>query len=367
MALSKIQGIEGQVTPNLGRRNILYNGAMQVAQRGTSFSGGTSNALYTLDRFATAIGSSFNLDTTITQSTTVPSGEGFKYSLKVEADAVVSTTTGQNGGITQRLEAQDVDRLAYGTSGAKSLTLSFWVRSNKTGTYCVQLQTNVGNSDGSNRYSHVKEYTISSANTWEKKTLIFPGHTGQAIDSSPFNDGLRVNWWLTSDAADNQSADTWSQTAAYGSTSNQVDFMDSASNEWYLTGCQLEVGDTATEFEHLPYTQDLALCQRYFEILISVAKAINAAQLIGETYNGTRNFTKIFMKENKRGFCTIAQANVAGTVYQNGSGAGISALANVYGNDTSSVGLDFTASRTAGSAFHLDCTGSTLITADAEL
>ena len=265
MPLSKIQGIEGQVTPNLGRRNILYNGAMQVAQRGTSFSGGTSNALYTLDRFATAIGSSFNLDTTITQSTTVPSGEGFKYSLKVEADAVVSTTSGQNGGITQRIEAQDVDRLAYGTSGAITLTLSFWVRSNKTGIYCVQLQTNIGNSDGGNRYSHVKEYTISSANTWEKKTLTFPGHTGQAIDSAANNDGLRVNWWLTSDAADNQSADTWTQVAAYGSTSNQVDFMDSASNEWYLTGCQLEVGDTATEFEHLSYGEELQLCKRYYQ------------------------------------------------------------------------------------------------------
>ena len=264
MALSKIQTSEMLDAPNLGRRNILYNGAMQVAQRGTSFSGGTSNALYTLDRWATAVGSSFNLDTTITQSTTVPSGEGFKYSLKVEADAVVSTTSGQNGGITQRLEAQDVSRLGYGTSSAKSLTLSFWVRSNKTGTYCAQLQTNIGNSDGSNRYSHVKEYTISSANTWEKKILTFPGHTGQAIDSANTNDGLRVNWWLASDAADNQTANTWNQVAAYGSTSNQVDFMDSASNEWYLTGCQLEVGDTATEFEHRPFGEELSLCQRYY-------------------------------------------------------------------------------------------------------
>ena len=369
MALIKAnaRGLASNLGRNLGRRNLLYNGAMQIAQRGTSHSGGTSNALYTLDRWATAVGSSFNLDTTITQSTTVPAGEGFAYSLKVEADAVVSTTSGQNGGISQRLEAQDVKRLGYGTSGAKSLTLSFWVRSNKTGIYCAQLQTNVGNSDGGNRYSHVKEYTISSANTWEKKTLIFPGHTGQVIDSSPNNDGLRVNWWLASDAADNQSANAWSQTAAYGSTSNQVNFMDSASNEWYLTGCQLEVGDTVTEFEHLPYAQDLSLCQRYFEILISVAQQINVAQLIGESYNGTRNFTKIFMKVPKRGFPTIAQSNIAGTVYQNGSGASVSALQHVYGNDHYSVGLDFTASRSAGSAFHLDMSGSSLVTADSEL
>ena len=247
-----------------GRKNMLYNGDMRVAQRGTSFSS-TTSTIYTVDRWRNAIGSSFNLDTTITQSTTVPSGEGFKYSLKVEADSVVSTSSGQNGGIMQILESQDVQRLAYGTSNAKSLTLSFWTRSNKTGTYCVQLQTNVGNSNGSNRYSHIKEYTISSADTWEKKTLTFSGHTGQAIDSADTNDALRINWWLASDAADNQTANTWNQVAAFGSTSNQVNFMDSASNEWYLTGCQLEVGSTATDFEYRSYGEELALCQRYYQ------------------------------------------------------------------------------------------------------
>ena len=247
-----------------GRKNMLYNGDMRVAQRGTSFDSGTST-IYTLDRWRNAIGSSFNLDTTITQSTTVPSGEGFKYSLKVEADSVVSTSSGQNGGIMQILESQDVQRLAYGTSNAKSLTLSFWTRSNKTGTYCVQLQTNIGNSTSSNRYSHIKEYTINSANTWEKKTLTFSGHTGQAIDSADTNDALRINWWLASDAADNQTANTWNQVASFGSTSNQVNFMDSASNEWYLTGCQLEVGTTATDFEYKTYGEELALCQRYYQ------------------------------------------------------------------------------------------------------
>ena len=243
---------------------MLYNGDMRVAQRGTSFDSGTST-IYTLDRWRNAIGSSFNLDTTITQSTTVPSGEGFKYSLKVEADSVVSTSSGQNGGIMQILESQDVQRLAYGTSNAKSLTLSFWTRSNKTGIYCVQLQTNIGNSTSSNRYSHIKEYTINSANTWEKKTLTFSGHTGQAIDSADTNDALRINWWLASDAADNQTANTWNQVASFGSTSNQVNFMDSASNEWYLTGCQLEVGTTATDFEYRSYGEEFSLCQRYYQ------------------------------------------------------------------------------------------------------
>ena len=159
---------EGQ----LGNRNLLYNGKHEVAQRGTSFSS-AGNVIYLTDRWHIPIGSGFNLDTTLSQSTTVPTGQGFKYSLKVEADTVQTPSGSHNGGIAQKLEGQDVQHLAYGTSSAKSVTLSFWVRSNKTGVYCCQLQTN--HYGGSNQYGHVKEYTISAANTWEKKILTFPG------------------------------------------------------------------------------------------------------------------------------------------------------------------------------------------------
>tara|TARA_S200002703_G_scaffold145495_1_gene139891 strand:+ start:267 stop:1376 length:1110 start_codon:yes stop_codon:yes gene_type:complete len=245
-----------------GRRNILYNSKFEVAQRGTSFSQGTGGD-YLLDRWRPAIGSAFNLDTTISQSTTVPSGQGFKHSLKVEADSVVSPNSNQNGGIAQYLEGQDVDHLAYGTSSAESLTLSFWVRSNKTGTYCVQLMMNVGAGSGSERQMHIKEYTISSANTWEKKTLTFTGNTSQAITQTN-TDGFRVIWWLSTGSGDYQSADSWISSPAFASTSNQVNFMDSADNEWYLCGCQLEVGEQATPFEHRSFGEELALCQRYF-------------------------------------------------------------------------------------------------------
>jgi len=245
-----------------GRRNILFNPKFEVAQRGTSFSQGTGNS-YLLDRWRPAIGSSFNLDTTITQSTTVPSGQGFKHSLKVEADSVVSPNSEQNGGIAQYLEGQDIDHLNYGTSSAESLTLSFWVRSNKTGTYCVQLMMNMGAGSGSERQMHIKEYTISSADTWEKKTLTFTGNTSQAITQTN-TDGFRVIWWLSTGSGDHQSADSWISSPFFASTSNQVNFMDSADNEWYLCGCQLEVGEQATPFEHRSYGEELALCQRYF-------------------------------------------------------------------------------------------------------
>ena len=193
-----------------GRKNMLYNGGMRVAQRGTSFSN-TTDSQYLTDRWASAIGSGFNLDTTITQSATVPSGEGFKYSLKVEADSVVTPSGSDNGGVMQILEKCDVESLGYGTSSAKSLTLSFWTRSNKTGTYCVALMQNMGNLSGSSRYAHIKEYTISSANTWEKKTITFSGNTAQALDasSSENTDGLRIVWWLATGSSDHNTGDTW--------------------------------------------------------------------------------------------------------------------------------------------------------------
>jgi len=245
----------------LSNRNIIINGAMRVAQRGTSFSGSTG-VVQLVDRWHTPIGTSFNLDTTITQSTTVPTGEGFMNSLKVEADSVVTPSGGENGGIGTKFEGNDLKHLAYGSSSAKSVTLSFWVRSNKTGIYCCQLQVNQG-SGNSDQYGQVKEYTISSANTWEKKTLTFSGLTAQAITSTT-TDGLRVLWWLACGSSDHVAADTWIATANYGATSNQVNFMDSASNEWYLTGCQLEVGTEATPFEHRSFGDEFQSCQRYF-------------------------------------------------------------------------------------------------------
>ena len=250
-----------------GRRNLFYNSKFEVAQRGTSFSGGTS-ALYGLDRWHIANGSSFDFNVTVSQSTTVPSGQGFKHSLKVEADVADTPTGSENGAIQQKLEAQDVQQLMYGTSDAKTLTLSFWVRSNKTGTYCVQFMTNQGNSTVGNRYVHVKEYTINSADTWEKKILVLTGHTAQAFDGNDNSDGFRVTWHLVTGADDKTAtADTWTQSPSFLTTSNQVNFMDSADNEWYLCGCQLEVGSypNGNPFEHRSFGDELSLCQRYYQ------------------------------------------------------------------------------------------------------
>jgi hypothetical protein len=268
----------------LANRNIIINGDMRVAQRGTSFSG-TTGVVQLVDRWHTPIGTSFNLDTTITQSTTVPTGEGFKYSLKVEADSVVTPSGGENGGIGTKFEGQDIEHFAYGSSSAKSVTLSFWVRSNKTGVYCCQLQVN--QYGGSNQYGQVKEYTISAANTWEKKTLTFSGLTAQAVETVT-GDGLRVLWWLACGSSDHVAADTWIQSASYAATSNQVNFMDSASNEWYLTGCQLEVGTEATPFEHRSFADELLNCQRYTYVITGDDDDMTGIMGYGESASNAR-------------------------------------------------------------------------------
>ena len=261
---------------NLGKRNFLINGDMFITQRGASFTGGTSQ-FYTLDRWLAAVGSAFNFDVTVTQSNTVPSGGGFKHSLKFESNSVQTPTGNHNAGISQRLEGQNFYRLNWGSSDAKDLTLSFWVRSSKTGTYTIQIQQNIG-AGNSTVYSHVKEYTINAANTWEKKIITFPGNTVQAQNQST-GDGIRVNWWLVGGSSDYTTADTWEQNAAYLTTSNTVNWMDTSGATFYLTGCQLESGSAATDFEHLMEAETLHLCQRYFQSVSRYGGYVGSARL----------------------------------------------------------------------------------------
>ena len=241
----------------LSNRNLIINGAMQVAQRGTSHATATS---YTLDRWN--ISQTTDGAVTITQDSSVPSGSGLANSYKLDV-----TTADTSIGAAQRvfphqiIEAQNLQHLQYGTSEAKSITLSFYVKSNLTGTYTVLFY----NSDASRHQSAT--YTIDSANTWEQKKITIQGDT-----TSGFNDdngaGLEISWWLA--AGSNFTSGTlgtgsWqNETAANKVSSSNVNIMSSTSNEWFLTGCQLEVGSEATPFEHRSFGDELARCQRYY-------------------------------------------------------------------------------------------------------
>jgi len=240
----------------LGRRNLIINGAMQVAQRGTSFS---SNG-YTLDRFS-SYASGGSLVRSVTQSSTAPSG--FSSSLKIVATTAEPDFTGTEYAIIRHpIEAQNLQQLDYGASGANSVTLSFWVRSNVTGDYAITMyQDDASKIIGST-------YTISSADTWEQKTITFVGNTADVI-ANDNSTGLRLDWSLAA-GSDRTTTDntSWGASAtgnqAYGHTAQ---WGEATNDEWYITGVQLEVGSVATPFEHRSYGEELALCQRYYRVL----------------------------------------------------------------------------------------------------
>ena len=237
-----------------GDKNLIINGAMQVAQRGTSFADLSG---YGLDRFQ--VGSSDSAAVTVTQDTTVPSGEGFKNSMKFDVTtADTSLGASEYYQFFQKIEGQNTAHLMWGTSDAKSVTLSFWCRSNKIGTYVTTFLNSATNRFNPNNF------TISSANTWEKKTITVSGDTtGTWLTTNGI--GLYVIWNLALGSNFDDGTDgTWGS-GDYGSGTT-VNFLDSTSNEFYLTGVQLEIGEVATPFEHEDIGTTLAKCQRYYAI-----------------------------------------------------------------------------------------------------
>jgi len=243
----------------LANRNMVINGAMQVSQRGTSEASlaYTSYGYYKApDRFRASI----EVGTwTVSQSSEAP--EGFANSYKFDCTALdASPTAAYATQLVCRIEAQDLQNLKYGTSNAETVTLSFWVRSAKTGTYIVELQ------HGETSISNSIAYTISVADTWEKKELSFSGYVTTAINDDN-GTGLYVNFWLVAGSdytSGTLASNTWQSTAANKAV-GQVNLADSTSNDWHITGVQMEVGSVATPFEHKTFGQELAACQRYYE------------------------------------------------------------------------------------------------------
>jgi hypothetical protein len=252
----------GTIANQSAFKNIFINGDMSVNQRGTVT--GISANTYTLDRWTTE-GDDATL--TVSQDTSVPSAQGFGKSLKIAVTtANTSVAADEEQKIGQRIEGQFLQQLLYGTSSAKSFTLSFWVKSNITGTYGMQFQN-----DDNNKVQ-TATYSISSADTWEKKTITISGDTASGFDNDA-NRSFRVLWWLAAGSnytSNNASSGAWIarssniNSIAYG---HAVNVTSSTSNTFYLTGCQLEVGTSASDFEFLPVDVNLNRCLRYFNEL----------------------------------------------------------------------------------------------------
>jgi hypothetical protein len=245
-------------SPSLGRRNLIINGAMQVAQRGTSSTSQTTTGYKTCDRFLSALSSSAVW--TVEQSTDSP--DGFSGSLKhtcTTADA--SPSAGAYAFIRHPIEAQNLQQLAFGTSNAQALTLSFWVKSNKTGNASINIQQ----PDNSSRQIS-PSYTINAADTWEYKTISVPSDTSGLINNDNGN-GLSVEFWLFggTNFTSGTNQTTWTSYNAADRNASNLGVGGATSDYFAITGVQLEVGSVATPFEHRSYGEELALCQRYYE------------------------------------------------------------------------------------------------------
>jgi hypothetical protein len=240
-------------------RNLVINGAMNILQRDHLSFADSAHATHTLDMFR--IGKSHDGAVTVTQDSSGPNG--FAKSLKVDvttADTSIGAT--QYAHIFHRIEAQNLQHLKFGTSDAQNFTLSFYVKSNKTGTYALTIGQN------DNSYKQASQtYTIDSANTWERKSLTFTGDTAGVINNDNGH-GLEIVWWLalgSTYTSGSSSASFATYADANHGAGHAVNLLDNTSNEWFLTGVQLELGQNETEFEHESFERTLRKCQRYYQ------------------------------------------------------------------------------------------------------
>lgn len=255
--------VETKATLLAGRKNMITNGAMNISQRATSKTSITSSGYYTLDRMNLDLTAFDQLNLTSEQASDGPNG--FNNSLKLTVTtAETAIAADEILSIRHMIEAQDLQGLAYGSSNAKEITLSFWVKSSVTGTYSFALyQYDDSRVIGST-------YTIDTANTWEKKTITFAGDTTGVIDDDN-GAGLQLRWTLSagSNFTGTSNASWAAYTAAALADGHTANFAGTASATFQLTGLQLEIGDTATDFEHRSYGEELALCKRYFQTYLN--------------------------------------------------------------------------------------------------
>ena len=246
-----------------GRKNLIINGAMQVAQRGTSTSSfGASSGFGASDRWHHFTIGTTNALWTVSQDTDAP--DGYRYSLKYDCTTADASPAGSaRHQFQQKIEAYNTNHLGYGTSVAKDLVLSFWVKATLPGVNYGWFY------DNPNDVFFPFRYYINSSNTWEKKVITIPGNTANTLSGTNGTSlicafALYMGSNYTANAYDNPGVwQAWNSTN-YGKFKDSTNHASSTNNNFWITGIQLEVGKNATEFEHRSYGEELALCQRYY-------------------------------------------------------------------------------------------------------
>jgi hypothetical protein len=316
---------------DFGFKNRIINGAMVIDQRNAGASVTLTADLYTVDRFLARTSSATN--STAQRSTTAPSG--FNNSLLVTIGTGASPASSASNAIRQEIEGFNVADLGWGTASAKTVTISFWVRSSLTGTFGGALSN-----AGLNR-AYPYTYSISAANTWEYKTVIIPGDTSGtwATDNST---GIR--FWIDLGSGTNiqGTAGSWGA-ADYRAASGCVQLVATSGATFYITGVQLEKGSTATSFDYRPYGTELALCQRY--CLVYWNNTDSSVRFFGFNYTTTTALAQVYFPVVTRTYPTgITVSTASGfTLYSAGTSFAPSAIA-LDGISTKTANVSVTAS-----------------------
>jgi hypothetical protein len=347
--------IDGQQLPTAGalsNRNMLINGSHDVNQRDQgSFTPSHNN--FCSDRWRMELSDASKY--TAEQSSTSP--DGFRKSLKITSSSAFTPAADDYFLVTQDIEGYNSAPAAFGSSGAKSVTLSFWVRSSLTGTFACSIRNSAFNR------THIKEYTISTADTWEHKTLTFPGITDGTWNTGS-TVGIRVHWSLGAGSDFHGAADTTLTTNDF-TTSSATNVVATNGATWFMTGAQFELGATATPFEHRSYGDELARCQRYTHAAVANGSLNNFMPLgIGRWRGAASAQIAIQHPVELRTVPTLESNTAASTFHINtdGSFAGASPTSvslNEPGLKMSTIYADYsTGGRTVGQATTLYCSGT---------
>jgi len=259
-----------------GMRNRIINGAMLINQRGAS----DTSAGYALDRWYayTIAGSKMTI-----QQASASNPAGFPQAMLVTSSTALSVASNTYYYVGQYIEGFNTSDLAFGTASAKTVTLSFWVRSSLTGTFGGSIQNSAENR------SYPFTYTIVAADTWEQKFVTIPGDTSGTWVGATNGIGMRVGFGLAHGSDYQATANAW--TTGYKFPTGAVNLLATNGATLYLTGVQLEAGSTATPFEYRHYTTELALCQRYYQLF-----TCSAVEWIYNEANGATNkFWQLYM------------------------------------------------------------------------
>jgi hypothetical protein len=337
---------------SLGFRNRIINGDMRIDQRnaGAVTTPASGPAVYTLDRWAFANISDAGV-ATVDQDTSAPTG--FSYSYKVQtttADATVAAT--DRVALVHQIEGFNTSDFGFGTASAKTVILSFWVRSSLTGTFGGNINNN------GNTRSYIFNYTISTADTWEYKTITIPGDTSGTWVGATNGKGVGLLFSLMAGTDFQGTVNTWNAANVHN-TSGAVNLLGTLNATWYITGVQLEVGSVATPFERRPYGTELSLCQRYFEKTYAVGTAPAAVtdngMQVENVDDGLIQRVSIRYKVTKRDNSQTV------TIYNNATGATASvrtnsgnnyAVGGAYAIGESGCFIDYTPAAGEFASFH---------------